>query len=147
LVLTFLVSFDTILPMEDDGVKDKRQYELAVLLDNENAALGLLDGIVVDHKEGPKLVRLAYPIKKHTSAYLATYYFFAEPNLVPALKEQVQTKPDVLRSLWVTPPIPRAQRPVQPADESRNVVVDIKPPRTEAVTNEALEETLEKILQ
>lgn len=137
-------------PFDEARGKEKRNYELAVLLDNETAEPAIADFLAknqaeVYQKEGPKTVNLAYPIKKHASAALVVYCFSAPTEVVPTLKEDLKMQPNVLRSLLITPPVLKSKKIV--VRESRPISVDIKPPRTEAVTNEALEETLEKILQ
>ncbi len=136
--------------MENDSEKEKRNYELAVLLDNETAEPTVAHFLSksqaeVYQKEGPKNINLAYPIKKHASAALVVYCFSALPEIIPQLKEGLKTRPNILRSLLITPPIEKPKKFA--AREPRPMAVDIKPPKTETVTNEALEETLERILQ
>lgn len=137
--------------MENEEGGEKRNYELAVLLENEtleNTAADFLSKNQLDvyQKEGPRHVNLAYPINKHVSAALVVYYFSALPELIAKFKEDLKMFPSVLRFLLITPPIAKAKKMNQ-VRESQPVAVDIKPPRTEAVSNEMLEETLEKILQ
>lgn len=138
--------------MENDLEKERRNYELAVLLDNESkepAVAGFLvkNNAEVYQKEGPKSVNLAYPIRKHTSAALVVYCFSALPETIPMMKNDLKTQPNILRSLLITPPIAKAKKAVTRSEVKQPISIDIKPSRTEVVTNEALEETLEKILQ
>lgn len=137
-------------PFDGAQSKEKRNYELAVLLTDDAAeptVAGFLSKhqLEIYHKEGPRAINLAYAINKHTGAHLAVYYFSALPEIIPQLKEDLKAQSDILRLLLITPPIERPKKFV--ARELKSVAVDIKPPRTETVTNEALEETLEKILQ
>lgn len=134
--------------MEDELGVEKKQYELAILLDNETNESVVADFLAknqaeVYQKDNVRTINLAYPIKKHTSASLVVYYFYSLPGNVEKIGSELRLHPNVLRSLLVTPPIQKSQKPSQ----DNHPPIDIKPPRTESVSNEMLEETLEKILQ
>lgn len=141
--------------MENELDKERKQYELAILLDNEAsesniAGLFSKNQAEVYQKDNIKTINLAYPIKKHVTASLAVYYFYSLPSNIEKLETELRFHPNVLRSLLVTPPIQKAQKISQDNRDKENRVnplIDIKPPKTESVSNEVLEETLEKILQ
>ena len=131
--------------------REKRQYELAVLLEDETVEPIVADFLLkkqaeVYQKEGPKNINLAYPIKKHNSASLMIYLLSSYPDLILPLKEELRDLPHVLRFLLITPPLIRVKR-LPLSREAHSPIVDIKPPKVDVVPNEVLEETLEKILQ
>ncbi len=141
--------------MENELEKEKKQYELAVLLDDESA-----EGVVADfltknqveiyQKDGPKTINLAYPIKKHTTAFLVVYYFYSLSSHIKLIESELRLQSHILRFLLITPPIQKLQKTSRTDNEIKTnspVSVDVNPPKTESVSNEVLEEALEKILQ
>ena len=134
--------------MENELEKSKKAYELAVVLKDGAAEKAVTDlGLEIFYKEDPKVINLAYSIKKHQSGVLFVYHFWAYPENVAAIQKNLDTHPDALRVLLITPPIivnRKKQELISKIDEAK---VEIKPPKTEEVTNEVLEQTLEKILE
>lgn len=137
--------------MEDD----KREYEISFLLSGPEAkseVLNLLNQIKAEltAEEEPRLINLAYPIKKQLSAHFGFYQFRANPADLKSLKDALAINAKVLRFLVVSDPIkkqsavpkerPRPEIPSKPAPiESM--------PTPKVLSNEALEKTLEEILQ
>ncbi len=124
--------------------ESKKSYELAVMLAQETdepMAAELLGAVEVFNKEGPRIVSLAYPIKKHESAIMFVYQFMATPEKAAEIHQQFDKQNWLLRSLLITPPIKvshHQQRPSEPPTEVK--------PIAPAVTNEALEQALKEIL-
>ncbi len=141
--------------MENELDKEKKQYELAVLLDNESGE-GATAGILANNqaevyqRDNIKTINLAYSIKRHTTASLVVYCFYSLPSNIEKIESELRFHSNVIRYLLVTPPIQRSQKLSQDNKEKESKInpsVDIKPPKTESISNEMLEETLEKILQ
>lgn len=135
---------------------NKKTYEGAFLVkdaDGEAVCEKLLKecGATIFEKKAFAAVHLAYPIKRQESAYLGVFQFEALPETVQPLREKASLSGDILRHLIVTPPLRAAQsagvirgtpEKAEPKQEA------MKPSRGgEALSNEALEETLEKILR
>ncbi len=131
--------------------KEKRDYELTVLMADEAEAPLLGDGVEVVHADGPKMVSLAYQIKKHASAFLRVYILRCVPAAAMALNVSLQSQRAIVRYLLITPPIRTSRRPApggfkeEPAEKIEKAVS--RPPQPETITNQALEQALEKILE
>ncbi|TSC88786.1 MAG: 30S ribosomal protein S6 [Parcubacteria group bacterium Gr01-1014_3] len=138
---------------------EKKEYEIAFLLDSAEAEAeitNLLAKIKAEVTTAKPIseISLAYPIKKHTSAYFGFIRFKAMTNEVAEVKAALRHNAKVLRSL-VTVYIPvklRAirTRSVERAAESTTTAIAKKEPSvgsTGAVSNEELEKTLEEILK
>lgn len=138
--------------MEDDAKECiERAYELAVLCVNEADEPSFPVGIRVVQKEGPRSVPLAYPIKKHQSAFLRVYIIECAASAVRELAEGLNHSAAVIRHLLITPPIVTRRKQAVAREEAgadlAKVAAGLTPARPEAVSNEALEEALEKILE
>ncbi len=138
--------------MEDQTNNEHHKvYELAVLLnlpeaDSEIVAYVTKMGGQEIQKNPAHQINLAYPIKKHQSAYFLVCRFLADPEIIKRMSDDLLLHPKVIRFLIVSPPpvtfverVPRAPRSgeVKPVTSSH--------PAT--LTNEALEEKLEEILK
>ena len=128
-----------------DSVKEKKEYELAVLTVGETEAVAFGAGIEMVQKDGPKPVALGYAIKKHQSAFLWVYVFNALPSDADELNKIVSADQGILRHLMVTPAVMSRRR--EPAHEAKSAQADVRPVSPEAVSNEALEAALENILE
>lgn len=124
---------------------EKREYELAVLAVDEGYETPIGKDIEVVQKDGPKSVPLAYPIKKHLSAYLRVYILRALPQAADELNKSVEADQLVLRHLLITPPIAVRRREV-PAGEREAKAEAVRPTSPEAVSNAALEAALGAML-
>lgn len=94
----------------DMGEVIKKEYELAILVDNEIAEQELTqileqNGAKITEKLLAKLVQLAYPIKKQTSATLLVYSFTAETNVIEKINKALKFQKNTLRFMIVTPPL------------------------------------------
>ena len=101
--------------MEDD---QKREYELALLIDDQSAEAvidqflaKLPEGakIEISKKEAARTIRLAYPVKKFSSATLLVYQFQAIPEVINKIEEGLRFQKNILRSLLVALPIKKAE--------------------------------------
>jgi len=90
-------------------------------------------------------LKLAYPIKKHASAYFGYVNFEANPADVKVMSDALRLNADVLRFLVVSA--------VKPSKSQEKTETSRKPAKAEqqtsgqTLTNEALEEKLEEILK
>ena len=130
---------------EDKIISD---YELAFLLTSGEAFLGLADvlknhGAEITYESPINQIKLAYTIKKQTSAFFGFCNFRAPKDAVKKVNDDLSFIPALVRFLIITPPLkpaarePRPERPYEPRTE--------KP--VPALSNEALEEKLEEILK
>jgi len=124
---------------------EKREYELAVLAMEEGYETPMAQDIEVVQKDGPKSVPLAYPIKKHLSAYMRVYIVRALPQAAAELNKSVEADQSVLRHILITPPIAVRRREV-PAGEREAKAEAVRPTSPEAVSNAALEAALGAML-
>ena len=154
---TLYPKVNTIISMDEEIKK----YEISVLLRAEESAEEVLQHLkrlgaeVVEHS-APAKVKLAYPIKKETTAYFMCVIFSAAPETVVGLQKETLLLPQVLRFLIVTPPIakmverernsyPAKPKPEEPKEQAPEPVkVSAEP---EVLTNELLEKKLEEILK
>ena len=139
---------------DESELKDKKEYELAAMLSEEVVAAEVE---AVIRKYGGEMasparvtsLRLAYPLKKHDSAFFAVFIFTALPGAVKFVKEDLALNPKVLRSLILTPPVKVVPRePRAPRVEKKEGALEVAAkPAEVAVSNEALEKKLEEILK
>lgn len=128
----------------------KRVYEIAFLLKDpasEKAVRDLLDQnkVAVLNRSAINPLKLAYPIKKHSSAYFGYINFESEPESAKAISEALRFNQEVLRFLIViVPPVKQDQKKSDSKKSEKPEVTET--PKT-ALSNEALEETLEQILK
>ncbi|MFA4999707.1 MAG: 30S ribosomal protein S6 [Parcubacteria group bacterium] len=88
---------------------EKRQYEISFLVriesDKEAVFAALNKARAENLSEGKILeIKLAYPIKKQTSAFFGSAVFEAMPEDVSKIDESLKFADGVLRFLLVTPP-------------------------------------------
>lgn len=97
--------------------KDKKEYEIGVLVATEED-LAAVVALVRSHngeisaEPRAKKMALAYEIKHHSDAVFAYFNFKASGSDVKELEHDMNTKPEVIRSLVViaTPPDTSAER-------------------------------------
>ena len=113
-------------------------------------------GAEITFRVPPASIRLAYPLKKHETAYFGYIHFMALPSAVKSVKEALAHDAKVLRSLILTPAVklmvrePRPDRSeTVPKDKEKPVgaIAEQKPAPEKVMTNEALEKKLEEILK
>ncbi len=125
---------------------DFKSYEISFLLkhpEGEKAVIDLIDQHKgrVFQKGSLSEIKLAYPIKKHASAYFGYIQFELRPDQIEKISQSLKLNPLVLRHLTITPPLIKKERKA----ESKEYVKPVAPPQV--LTNEALEEKLEEILK
>ncbi|HVO28614.1 MAG TPA: 30S ribosomal protein S6 [Candidatus Paceibacterota bacterium] len=147
----------------DKQDRDRKEYELAVLVKDE-ADLAPVVALVREHNgEAPsepraKRLALAYEIKKRKEAVFAYFTFKAFGEDVKNLERELNTKPEVIRSLIIASPAPAMTMERQPlpmgAAKRRTRVTRTgtaadaaKPVAPAPLSNEALEKKIEEILQ
>ncbi len=152
--------------MEELETLDKKEYELSVILAEEIGVDAVLKavsaiaengGIEVVNKE-IKAVELAYPIKKHRSAFLLSLILKMAPANTKILSAAMRFMPEVLRSLTITPPIKKAvinrkpmreysDAPREPREMAEVKSTDVAPKivKPEISSNTDLSKELEKL--
>ena len=150
--------------MED---KDKKEYELAVLVASEEqvptvVALVRSNNGELTSEPRAKRITLAYEIEKHKDAIFASFTFKALGEDVKNLENALRMAPEVIRSLIVIavvfsgggerqmsmPPSMMKQRRTRTMRSDAPTTSDA--PRLSApkpLSNEALEKKIEEILQ
>ncbi len=132
---------------------DKKEYEIGYITSSEEggkAVAKILTGMGAEVSfEAPLAkVALAYPIKKHASAYFGYSYFNATPDIISSVRDSLKMKPEVLRSLIMTPPTNKRNVAEESSAAPRvRPVVRTHEPRTAPLSNEALEKKIEEILK
>ncbi|MBI2604135.1 MAG: 30S ribosomal protein S6 [Candidatus Harrisonbacteria bacterium] len=148
--------------LDDSQSDDTKEYELAFVLANEEAAevekILAAHGASVTGKGPLAAVKLAYPLQKHASGYFGYCRFRAYPAEVKAVKDALAVQPNVLRSLLSTPPVKsqgRDSREVHLRAAQQKPIAEVvakeTPPAAhvipEVLSNELLEKKLEEILK
>ncbi len=145
--------------------KDKKEYELALLLKSEDNLAGVLALVAQHNGEGlseprAKRLQLAYEIKKYNEAVFVYFTFKVFGDDIKALEHDLNARADVLRFMVIASPAP-AERPsasLMPQREERRPraaaytpsVPSPEAPRpapSRPLSNEALEKKIEEILQ
>lgn len=152
--------------------KDKKEYELALLLKNEDNLAGVLALVAQHNGEGAsepraKRLQLAYEIKKLNEAVFVYFTFKMFGDDMNALEHDLNSRAEVLRSMVIASPAP-AERPsasAMPPYERRSSsrsssgssaprsaapassASETKPAPSRPLSNEALEKTIEEILK
>ena len=147
--------------------KDKKEYELALLLKSEDNMAGVLALVAQHNGEGAsepraKRLQLAYEIKKHTEAVFVYFTFKSFGDDMKALEHDLNSHADVLRFMVIASPAPAertATSAMPPREERRGrsstpytapAAAPAETPRpapTKPLSNEALEKKIEEILQ
>lgn len=143
--------------------KDKKEYELAVLVKNEDDLAPVVtlvrqhNGEIAAEPRTKKLA-LAYEIKKHKEAIFAYFNFKADTADAKSLEQDLNTKAEVIRHLIIASPAPAEShdrdRGDGPGASKRRVRVmrpatgapEAKPAAPKPLSNEALEKKIEEIL-
>lgn len=145
-----------------DTEQEVRDYELSFLAFNEVAAQSVA-AVLAQHSVAvlvsmpARQMTLAYPIKKHQTALFGYFQFATLPETIKTIHDALFFNKEILRFLIVTPPIKKAierprglvykESPPQLRTENPNPIEAPVAKRGEALTNEALEQKLEEILQ
>jgi len=131
--------------------ENHKLYELAVLLNVPEAEAEVMAYLIKMgaremQKNPAHQITLAYIIKKHQSAYFLACRFFADPEIIKRISDDLLLHPKIIRFLIVSPP------PVTLVERAPRIPRsgEVKPaisPHPVTLTNEALEEKLEEILK
>ena len=146
-----------------DEEKDKKTYELALLLKSESDAPRVVEfvrqhgGEMVSEPRAKKLA-LAYTIKGNTEAVFASCVFKASGEEVKSLERDLAMRQEVIRSMvLVTPPRSERQAPLtpyfpmqkrgRPSIAGTSSASEPRPAVSHPLSNEALERKIEEISQ
>jgi ribosomal protein S6 len=131
----------------------KKTYELGYLLlspDKNSSIVETIEkrgGQITDRKEVSQ-IRLAYPIKKHSSAYFGVCYFESDSEAPIKIDQDLKLNESVLRFILVLKVVKKKQSVREKERPSRQPEAVVSQPQQQvAVTNEVLEEKLEEILK
>jgi ribosomal protein S6 len=151
--------------------KDKKEYELALLLRNEDNLAGVLALVTQHNGEGvseprAKRLQLAYEIKKLNEAVFVYFTFKMFADELKALEGELNVHPNVLRSMVIASPAPAERAPAAMPYERRSSgsrsssgssasrsaapsapASEPRPASSRPLSNEALEKTIEEILK
>jgi|GEM_PF-822604 ribosomal protein S6 len=146
--------------------KDKKEYELALLLHSEDNLAGVLKLVAQHNGEGAtepraKRLQLAYEIKKHTEAVFVYFTFKMFGDDMKNLEHDLNSHADVLRFMVIASPAPaeRTATSAMPPREERRprsstpysapaALAEVtRPAASKPLSNEALEKKIEEILQ
>ncbi len=147
--------------------KDKKEYELALLLNSEEDVAGVTTLVGQHNGEGiseprAKRLQLAYEIKKHADAVFVYFTFKMFGDDIKALEHDLNIRADVLRFMVIASPAPAARTapsPLPPRDARRSRTPSYsatpsassaeapRPTASKPLSNEALEKKIEEILQ
>jgi ribosomal protein S6 len=144
--------------------KDKKEYELALLLKSEDDVAAILTLVSQHNGEGAsepraKRLQLAYEIKGFTEAVFAYFTFKMFGDDAKAFEHDLNARPDVIRFMVIASPAPaertaasplpgrEERRPRTGASAPAAPEVPAKPAASRPLSNEALEKKIEEILQ
>ena len=130
---------------------EKNKYEISFLAPTEEGAgivlkhLNQVDAEINDEQQLEQ-ISLAYPIKKHNSAYLGCIHFTLDPEEVTVLRDTLKFEENILRYTIVTPPFIKVEE-TQPRGPrtTQESVIERAPSAPETVSNKDLEARLEEI--
>jgi ribosomal protein S6 len=142
--------------------KDKKEYELALLLKTETDLAAVLTLVGQHHGEGvseprAKRLQLAYEIKKLNEAVFVYFTFKAFGYDINNLEHDLNSKAEVIRFMVIASPapaehvsssaMPHDRRPSVRASAPRSAPTEVKAAPSRPLSNEALEKKIEEILQ
>ncbi len=146
--------------------KDRKEYELALLLKGEEDLAGVIKLAGQHNAEGvseprAKRLQLSYEIKGHTEGVFVYFTFKMFGDDIKALEHDLNTQANVLRFMVIASPAPAertATSAMPPREERRPRTPSYSPapaapseaPRpapSKPLSNEALEKKIEEILQ
>ena len=140
-----------------DEEKDKKTYELAVLLKSENDAARVLElarqhnAEMVTEPQMKKLA-LAYKIKGNTEAIFMSFVVKMPPADAKQIERDLGMREEVIRSLVLIPPKESEKQPSAAtaaflAQRRGRPPMEPRPSAPAPLSNEALEKKIEEILQ
>jgi ribosomal protein S6 len=142
----------------DNKEKDKKEYELALLLRSE-ADLAPILMLVGQHNGEPmgepraKNLVLAYEVKGRKEAVFAVCNFKAMSDEAKGIETDLNSRQEVLRHMIIASPAPaeRAMSTLPPRERKgrpmRTTPMEARPAAAKPLSNEALEKKIEEISQ
>lgn len=133
--------------------EEKINYEIAYLVKNEadkERILKIFDslGIKLNSTGEPKLMTLAYPIKKEKTAFFGWYDFSAEPENISQLEKNLKLDQQIIRFLIVKlPKISKKETRPKNQNVSKESSLKRSMESQNVLTNEDLEQRLKEILK
>ena len=146
--------------------KDRKEYELALLLKSEEDLAGVIKLATQHNAEGvseprAKRLQLSYEIKGHTEGVFVYITFKMFGDDIKALEHDLNTQANVLRFMVIASPAPaeRTATSAMPPREERRPRSSApysapaaptetpRPTPSKPLSNEALEKKIEEILQ
>lgn len=143
--------------MENIEIKEKpdnKEYEISFLTKEEGGGAEIMKllkqhAFEVEFENPAKKIALAYKIKKELNAYFGFIHAKGDPSEIKNLTHDLESNPQILRFLIITPPFSKAKTVSQKPRPTR-----ISKPKAETeektnlpISNEALEKKIEEILQ
>ncbi|MEK7553158.1 MAG: 30S ribosomal protein S6 [Patescibacteria group bacterium] len=144
-----------------DIEKDNKKYEIGFLAKEEGFKEKLIKlvedfgGEVIDNG-GMSRIKLAYPIKKETSAFFGYFYFSCQAEMIKKISENLKLNSEILRHIIISTPViqqaiqsapKRPPRRVFSSEIPAAIAMPRKPKPQPVLSNEALEKKLEEILK
>jgi ribosomal protein S6 len=134
----------------NNNQEGKKAYELSFLLKDpasEKSVLDLLAKYKISEIKQSSInpIKLAYPIKKHVSAYFGYVNFEADPADIKEISDSLRLNNEVIRFLIVNAIVVEGKKVEEGSEQKRTVKSESS--NSKALTNEALEEKLEEILK
>ena len=133
--------------------KDKKEYELAFWLKDENdfaKIKSLMDdlGLEITHTSEIRNIQFAYPIKKMTTGYFGFVHFMGSSENAASLNHTLRVEGVCLRYLLSKDPIKKNEiREMRRQAPERKAEKPVEQKSSDVVTNEELEKKLEEILK
>jgi ribosomal protein S6 len=133
-----------------NNLEGKKAYELSFLVKDPASDKSILNLLakykVFAVKQSPvNPMKLAYPIKRHTSAYFGYINFEANPADVKEISDSLRLNNEVIRFLVIIAPVFNVKGKEEKSESKRAIKTEAAGSKT--LTNEALEEKLEEILK
>ena len=143
-----------------DTGKDNKKYEIGFLAKEEGfkdklvKLVGDFGGEIIDNG-GLSRIKLAYPIKKETSAFFGYFYFSCQSEIIKKISENLKLNSEILRHIIISTPViqqaiqsaPKRPRRVFSSEIPTMAAASRKPKPQSVLSNEALEKKLEEILK
>jgi len=134
----------------------KKEYEVSCLLKTPDQSAEVekiltTEEAEVFHRGEIKEIKLAYPIKKQTTAYFCFYYFRALPESVEKINKNLFLLNSILRFLIIKSPVIKAKPSYRLQDTDQKTpfleapLPEVSLPKV--LSNESLEKKIEEILK